>query len=93
MKTNPSNIMNQKQLKKSSLDEITEYSRSRDEVEAKRREELELSKAEKRRLKALEEDVPDALGGCGSIKKWEEVHGRGFWGNSTTGYIYDKDNK
>lgn len=86
--------MKQKQSKKSNLDGITEYSRIRDEV--KRR--AELSKAEKRRLKALEEDVPstnegDALGGHSSIASWEEAHGRGFWGNSTTGYVYDKDNK
>lgn len=31
-----------------------------------------------------------ATGGL-SIREWEKRNGRGFWGNSTTGYIYDKD--
>jgi len=35
----------------------------------------------------------DALDGHGSISRWEEVNGRGFWGSSANGYIYDKDNK
>lgn len=33
----------------------------------------------------------DALEGHGSIDSWEKANGRGFWGNSTTGYHYDKD--
>lgn len=33
----------------------------------------------------------DALDGYGSISAWEDANGRGFWGNSTTGYHYDKD--
>jgi len=37
--------------------------------------------------------VPSALGGHSSIESWENSHGRGFWGNSSSGYIYDKDNK
>lgn len=32
----------------------------------------------------------DALNGL-SVGEWERRNGRGFWGNSTTGYIYDKD--
>ena len=28
-----------------------------------------------------------------SIQEWESNHGHGFWGNATTGYIYDKDNR
>jgi hypothetical protein len=35
----------------------------------------------------------DALGDHSSISSWEESHGRGFWGNATSGYIYDKDNR
>jgi hypothetical protein len=27
-----------------------------------------------------------------SISEWEIRNGRGFWGNETTGYIYDKNN-
>lgn len=26
-----------------------------------------------------------------SIDDYEKHHGHGFWGNSSTGYIYDKD--
>ena len=35
----------------------------------------------------------DALGDHSSIESWERSHGHGFWGNSTSGYIYDKDNR
>lgn len=33
----------------------------------------------------------DALEGCSSISDWENRNGRGFWGSSANGYIYDKD--
>lgn len=33
----------------------------------------------------------DALQGHGSVESWERAKGRGFWGNSSTGYVYDKD--
>ena len=33
----------------------------------------------------------NALDGCGSVSSWERKHGRGFWGNSKKGFIYDKD--
>lgn len=35
----------------------------------------------------------DALDGCGSISQWEERHGRGFWGNESSGYITDEQLK
>lgn len=35
----------------------------------------------------------DALQGHGTISSWEEANGRGFWGSSSKGYIYDKDNR
>jgi hypothetical protein len=50
-----------------------------------------LTKAEKKRLKSLEEDVPTCY--FPSIESIEKEIGHGFWGNPTAGYIYDKDNK
>lgn len=46
----------------------------------------------KKTKKNVNLNTGDALDGHGSIERWEEVNGRGFWGNSTSGYIYDKDN-
>jgi hypothetical protein len=41
---------------------------------------------------ALDEDgIPTVA--TESISEYEQRTGRGFWGNATTGYIYDKDNK
>lgn len=50
------------------------------------------SKQELKKLRALEEDVP-CVNFFQTIEEWEMEHGRGFWGNEKTGYIYDKDNK
>jgi hypothetical protein len=33
----------------------------------------------------------DALDGHGTISEWEKYNGRGFWGCSAHGYIYDDD--
>lgn len=45
-----------------------------------------------------DDDIPsthgsdnDALQGYGTVENWEKHKGRGFWGNSSTGYIEDKD--
>jgi hypothetical protein len=35
----------------------------------------------------------DALQGYGSVGEWEKHHGHGFWGNSTTGYITDEEER
>lgn len=37
------------------------------------------------------ENNDDALDGHSTIKSWEESKGRGFWGNSNTGYITDDE--
>ena len=39
----------------------------------------------------MDEDVPST--NKRSIEEEEKYMGHGFWGNSTTGYIYDKDTK
>lgn len=36
-------------------------------------------------------NMGDALDNCGSVSNWENKNGRGFWGNPTSGYIYDDD--
>jgi hypothetical protein len=56
-------------------------------MKAKQSQKSKLSKAEKKQLKQWEEDVPSSK--SRSIQEREGEHG--FWGNSTTGYIYDKD--
>lgn len=33
----------------------------------------------------------DALSPHVTVDRWERANGRGFWGNSSTGYINDKD--
>ena len=43
-------------------------------------------------MKSMEEDMPCARSSK-SIYEIERDSGHGFWGNSTTGYIYDKDLK
>ena len=48
----------------------------------------------KRISKAIDEENDisgDALDGYGTIQNWEKHNGRGFWGNETTGYIYNDD--
>jgi hypothetical protein len=35
----------------------------------------------------------DALGDHSSISSWEQSHGHGFWGNASSGYVYDRDNR
>ena len=36
-------------------------------------------------------DIPVTEEVTHSIRRLEILHGRGFWGNNKTGYIYDKD--
>lgn len=36
------------------------------------------------------DDVNSATQGLG-VREWEKRNGRGFWGNASSGYIYDKD--
>jgi hypothetical protein len=60
-------------------------------MKTKQSQKLKLSKAEKKQLKAWEEDVPSVKEN--SIQEIERKTGRGFWGNARTGYISDKDNK
>ncbi|MFA5366355.1 MAG: hypothetical protein WC333_00330 [Dehalococcoidia bacterium] len=60
-------------------------------------------KKSKKRLKRGVESKPeakpesrnsgDALQGYGTIENWEKHHGHGFWGNSTTGYITDEEER
>jgi len=47
----------------------------------------------KRIAKAIDDENDIPVSNSQSITEWEEEHGRGFWGNETTGYIYDKDNQ
>jgi len=61
-------------------------------MKEKQSQKSKLSKAEKKQLKAWEEDVP-TVASHKSIEEREREDGHGFWGNSTTGYIYDKDTK
>ena len=42
-------------------------------------------------LDSMDEDVPTCH--SPSIDSIEKDLGHGFWGNPTSGYIYDKDNK
>lgn len=85
-------------MKKQELKEKLERARSRVN---KLQEQLEKAEA---KLYDLEEEyeemdikehndgpTPDALQGHASIASWERANGRGFWGNATTGYIYDDD--
>ena len=48
----------------------------------------------KKQIDALDDDdnIPTTRTSK-SIQEIEEEQGHGFWGNSTTGYIYDKDTK
>jgi len=52
-----------------------------------------MRKFTKQQLKDLDDhDIPTVNSEVSiSIERWELIHGRGFWGNATTGYIYDKD--
>jgi hypothetical protein len=50
-----------------------------------------LTKEGKKWLKKMDEDVPTCY--SPSIESIEKDLGHGFWGNPTSGYIYDKDNK
>lgn len=45
----------------------------------------------RKKIDILDEDVPTTH--SKSIDEIERETGHGFWGNSTTGYIYDKDTK
>ena len=56
-------------------------------MKTKQSQKSKLSKAEKKQLKAWEEDVLTCQ--SKSIKEMEGEHG--FWGNHNSGYIYDKD--
>lgn len=42
-----------------------------------------------RRRHDLDEDVPTCY--SPALREIEQRIGRGFWGNNTTGHIYDKD--
>lgn len=42
-------------------------------------------------IDSMDEDVPTV--NSRSIQEEEKHLGHGFWGNPTSGYIYDKDNK
>jgi hypothetical protein len=48
---------------------------------------------ERRWLKAMDDDDIPVVKNSESTQEWETKNGRGFWGNNTTGYIYDKDNR
>ena len=46
---------------------------------------------EKLRFEELDDhDIP-TVENTESIEDWEKKHGRGFWGNATTGYVYNED--
>jgi len=45
----------------------------------------------KRILKATEDENDIPISNGESISEYEERTGHGFWGNETTGYIFDKD--
>ena len=52
------------------------------------------SKKKSRRLKISNLNIQyNDLDNYSSISDWEQKKGRGFWGNSNTGYIEDKNNK
>jgi hypothetical protein len=59
-------------------------------MKTKQSQKSKLSKEERRKLKS-QEDVPTCY--SPSIQSIERDLGHGFWGNPTSGYIYDKDNK
>jgi len=42
-----------------------------------------------KRFKELDDNNIPVVKNHESVKEWEIKNGRGFWGNSTTGYIYD----
>lgn len=50
-----------------------------------------LPKEDRKRLRAMDEDVPTCY--SASTAESEMKLGHGFWGNPTSGYIYDKNNK
>ena len=51
-----------------------------------------IKKMSEKRLAALEDnDIPTT--NSKSIEEIENEQGHGFWGNSTSGYIYNKDLK
>jgi hypothetical protein len=52
-----------------------------------------MNKISKKRLAELDDDDVPTTRPSKSIQEIEEEQGHGFWGNSTTGYIYDKDTK
>jgi len=60
-------------------------------MKEKQSKKSKLSKEEKRWLKMMDEDVPTCH--SPSIESIERESGHGFWGNPTSGYIYDKNNK
>ena len=47
--------------------------------------------AKKKKIKKENRIKGDALDGHATISSWEDANGRGFWGSSANGYIYDKD--
>jgi hypothetical protein len=73
---------------KTMLEIFTEYDEKR-----KAREEKKARTGHKSISHNNDNYSADALDGCSSISSWEERHGRGFWGNATSGYVYDKYNQ
>jgi len=77
-------IQNQKHLK----NKIMKKSKKQ-----KKRDKKAKKRAEMHDNKPTDAISGDALDGHGSISSWEEANGRGFWGSSANGYVYDDDQK
>jgi len=68
-----------------------EYKKALKIVKQYKKEQSEIKSKEKVTLsKPKNNFVGEFLDGS-SISDWERTHGRGFWGNASTGYHYDED--
>lgn len=59
-------------------------------MKTKQLQKSKFSKAERKKLKSQEEDVPTSF--SPSIQEVEKRLGHGFWGNQKSGYIYGTNN-
>lgn len=48
---------------------------------------------DKKRLKVLDDDDIPVVRNSESISAYENRTGHGFWGNPSSGYVYDRDNR
>jgi len=73
-----------------------EYKKAKKIVEnyEKQQQEEKIKKEENTFSHKEDDDLNDgnALDGM-TVSQWEQRNGRGFWGNPTTGFVYDKDNQ